>query len=154
MGLGTGSVDPADDPVLALSDFGRGSCVRYPNATMQDTPNCPSSSKPSSCNNCSAFCLSNPSIGHESMPSCAATVIMLPSAIYVCRHAHSNGNRSSWKNQGFAYLPMLALPIETSIAVLLGFVAAIERFRRFGGSRCRCSSSSGGLFAAWVEYLE
>lgn len=54
----------------------------------------------------------------------------------------------------FGYLPLLALPIGTSIAVLFGFVAAIERFRWFGGLALSLFILVRMYFAVWLEYFE
>jgi hypothetical protein len=50
------------------------------------------------------------------------------------------------------FLPMLGLPIGVGITVLLGGVAAIVRFRSFGGLALSLFMLNGAEFAAYTEY--
>lgn len=54
----------------------------------------------------------------------------------------------------FTYLPMLALPLGVSIAILLGFIHAIVHFRRFGGLVLSLFILVRVYFAAWSEFFE
>ncbi|HSD09339.1 MAG TPA: hypothetical protein VLF14_00015 [Candidatus Binatia bacterium] len=54
----------------------------------------------------------------------------------------------------FAYLPMLALPIGVSVAVLFGFVGATLEFRRLGGLALSLFVLVRLYFAAQYQYFE
>lgn len=50
------------------------------------------------------------------------------------------------------FLPMIGLPIGVGIAVALGLVPAVRRFRRFGGLALSLFMLNGAEFAAYTEY--
>ena len=53
-----------------------------------------------------------------------------------------------------AYLPLLALPIGVSVAIVFGSIPAIVHFRRFGGLALSLFILVRVYFATWYEYFE